>query len=139
MKPRQTLNPQLPTVSCLNPGQKRGLPIPGRDMSHPDRVIPFATLSAARFSRYRDPQDYLEDQQRTSLKSWGSSLSRFGRRRVWTWKKSISKTFIQVYNLKAIEEGNLRCLPEPFYIRAFIRKYANALGLDGNQLMAEFP
>jgi hypothetical protein len=100
---------------------------------------PVATLSAARFSRHRDPQDHLEDQQRASLKKLGEQLKQIREEKGLALEEIYQQTFIQVYNLKAIEEGNLRCLPEPFYIRAFIRKYANALGLDGNQLMAEFP
>lgn len=48
-------------------------------------------------------------------------------------------TFIQVYMLNAIELGQLHRLPEPFYVKAFISKYGQALGLDGRQMAAEFP
>jgi cytoskeletal protein RodZ len=37
--------------------------------------------------------------------------------------------------LVAIEEGNYDMLPESFYVRAFIRSYAEAVGLDPNEII----
>lgn len=37
--------------------------------------------------------------------------------------------------LEAIEEGNYNMLPESFYVRAFIRSYAEAVGLDPNEII----
>lgn len=47
-------------------------------------------------------------------------------------------TKIQKRYLLAIEEGNLHILPGKFYARAFIKEYANAVGLDPDELMEEF-
>ena len=49
------------------------------------------------------------------------------------------QTYIQRYALEAIEQGDLDALPEPFYIRAFIRKYAIALRLNAADTVARFP
>ncbi|MBP2077724.1 helix-turn-helix domain-containing protein [Oceanobacillus polygoni] len=46
-------------------------------------------------------------------------------------------TKIQKRYLVAIEEGNLHILPGKFYARAFIKEYANAVGLDPNELLEE--
>ncbi|MFC3040012.1 helix-turn-helix domain-containing protein [Virgibacillus xinjiangensis] len=46
-------------------------------------------------------------------------------------------TKIQKRYLTAIEEGNLHVLPGKFYARAFIKEYANAVGLDPNELLDE--
>ncbi|MFC2950048.1 helix-turn-helix domain-containing protein [Virgibacillus sediminis] len=46
-------------------------------------------------------------------------------------------TKIQKRYLTAIEEGNLHILPGKFYARAFIKEYANAVGLDPNELLDE--
>ena len=46
---------------------------------------------------------------------------------------------IRVSLLQAIEEGNLDALPEPVYIQGFIKQFADALGLNGSQLAANFP
>jgi len=46
-------------------------------------------------------------------------------------------TKIQKRYLVAIEEGNLDILPGKFYARAFIKEYANAVGLDSSELLEE--
>ena len=48
-------------------------------------------------------------------------------------------TRIQIRLLKAIEEGNLQILPEPIYIREFLKQFANALGLNGTEIASQFP
>lgn len=46
-------------------------------------------------------------------------------------------TLISERYLRAIENGEIESLPEPVYVRGFIRKYGDALGLG--DLSAEFP
>lgn len=50
-----------------------------------------------------------------------------------------AKTRIQTRLLRAIEEGRLEQLPEPVYIQGFVRRFAEAIGLDGNDLVSDFP
>lgn len=47
-------------------------------------------------------------------------------------------TKIQKRYLAAIEEGNFGVLPGKFYAKAFIKEYANAVGLDPNELLDDF-
>ncbi|MBE7101654.1 helix-turn-helix domain-containing protein [Bacillus cereus] len=47
-------------------------------------------------------------------------------------------TKIQKRHLVAIEEGNYDVLPGAFYARAFIKQYADAVGLNGEELLAEY-
>lgn len=47
-------------------------------------------------------------------------------------------TKIQKRYLVAIEEGNLESLPGNFYARAFIKQYADTVGLDGDKLLEEY-
>ncbi|MGF1570934.1 MAG: helix-turn-helix domain-containing protein [Nodosilinea sp.] len=49
-----------------------------------------------------------------------------------------SQIFIRPALLQAIEEGREGELPEPVFIQGFIRRYAEALGLDGQALAQEF-
>ncbi|MGB7085478.1 MAG: RodZ domain-containing protein [Phormidesmis sp.] len=48
------------------------------------------------------------------------------------------QTLIRQMLLSALEQGNLADLPEPVYVRALLRRYGNALGLDGETLSSQF-
>lgn len=48
------------------------------------------------------------------------------------------KTKIQKRYLVAIEQGDFNALPGKFYVRAFIREYAEAVGLDPEVILANF-
>jgi len=47
-------------------------------------------------------------------------------------------TKIQKRYLTAIEDGRFEVLPGNFYVRAFIKQYAEVVGLDGDQLVEEY-
>ncbi|MCO6017336.1 helix-turn-helix domain-containing protein [Carnobacterium divergens] len=47
-------------------------------------------------------------------------------------------TKIQKRYLIAIEEGNFDVMPGKFYARAFIKQYADTVGLNGDQLLEEY-
>lgn len=47
-------------------------------------------------------------------------------------------TKIQKRYLIAIEDENFAELPGDFYVRAFVKQYADTVGLDGNDLLLEF-
>jgi cytoskeleton protein RodZ len=48
-----------------------------------------------------------------------------------------AETHIRVKYLLALEEDRFDVLPGPAYVRAFLRGYAERLGLDPQELMAE--
>ncbi|MGG6241678.1 helix-turn-helix domain-containing protein [Nodosilinea sp. AN01ver1] len=77
--------------------------------------------------------------QQASLQKVGAYLQQIRQEKALSLDDIYQQTYIQPYTLKAIETGNLKQLPEPFYIRAFIQKYASALGLEGASLAADFP
>ena len=49
-----------------------------------------------------------------------------------------SQTRMKVSHLRAIEEGDESSLPEPVYIKSFIRKYAQAVGLPADDLANQY-
>lgn len=49
-----------------------------------------------------------------------------------------SITKIQKRYLLGIEEGNYSMMPGKFYVRAFIKQYAEAVGLDPDQLLEQY-
>ncbi len=46
---------------------------------------------------------------------------------------------IPLTTIKAIETGDLKHLPEPFFIQQIVKKYANYLHLNGEEVSADFP
>jgi cytoskeletal protein RodZ len=62
------------------------------------------------------------------LKRIGESLSQIRIEQNLTLENVAAKTFISKRVLVAIEQGNVRELPEPFYTEALIAKYAQAIG-----------
>jgi cytoskeleton protein RodZ len=53
-------------------------------------------------------------------------------------EKVAQETYIPLRLLEAIEVGAGSRLPEPVYIKGFIRRYADALGLDGQEIADAF-
>ena len=54
-----------------------------------------------------------------------------------TLSQIFEDTRIDIKYLEAIESGNFDVMPE-FYIRAFLREYGSAIGLDGEELLSEY-
>jgi len=50
-----------------------------------------------------------------------------------------STTLIPVRTLAAIEAGDLDRLPEPVYVQGFIKRYADAIGVNGTEFANAFP
>lgn len=48
-------------------------------------------------------------------------------------------TLVPLHHLEALEQGELERLPEDIYIRGFICRVADALGLEGGKIAASFP
>ncbi|MEB3337703.1 MAG: helix-turn-helix domain-containing protein [Leptolyngbyaceae bacterium] len=48
-------------------------------------------------------------------------------------------TLVPLYHLQALELGQVEKLPEAVYVRGFVRRIGNALGLDGDHLVATLP
>ena len=49
-----------------------------------------------------------------------------------------ARTLIRTGVLQALEEERFEELPEPIFVQGFIRRYGDALGLDGNALSHTF-
>lgn len=50
-----------------------------------------------------------------------------------------SQTLVPLHHLESLEKGAIEKLPEDIYIRGFIRRLGNALGLDGNAMATSLP
>ena len=82
---------------------------------------------------------YLEKQRAEKLTEIGSFLRHLRQEQNLSLEEVAAKTKIQARLLNAIEEGNLQPLPEPVYIKGFIKRYADTLGLNGGEFASVFP
>ncbi|MGF1499128.1 MAG: RodZ domain-containing protein [Elainellaceae cyanobacterium] len=80
-----------------------------------------------------------QSHQSEKLAQIGDYLRQVREERLVSIEQISAHTMIQARLLRAIEEGDLSQLPEPVYIQGFIRRYAEALGLDGAELAHAFP
>lgn len=115
-------------------------PMPEAIAAQPHPAATIQQTLTARFSRRRDrnPEELVALQQ-ISLQKIGAHLQQQRQEQSLSLHDIHEQTFIQVCMLKAIESGDLRTLPEPFYIRAFIKKYAAVLGLQDLDVVSDFP
>lgn len=81
----------------------------------------------------------LEQQRVEKLAQIGATLRRRREDKQISLEQIESTTRIRQSFLRAIEAGNNDKLPEPVYIRGFIKQYAEVLDLDGTELANSFP
>ncbi|HEY9853257.1 MAG TPA: RodZ domain-containing protein [Leptolyngbyaceae cyanobacterium] len=82
---------------------------------------------------------YLEKQRAEKLTEMGGYLRYLRQEQSLSLDEVAAKTKVQARLLNAIEEANLEQLPEPIYIKGFIKKYADVLGLNGAEFASSFP
>lgn len=99
--------------------------------------------SMKRWKQQPQPQEpvvqTLEQQRAEKLAQIGAALRRRREDKQISLEQIESITRIRQSFLRAIEAGNLDKLPEPVYIRGFIKQYAEALDLDSAELANSFP
>jgi cytoskeleton protein RodZ len=76
--------------------------------------------------------------QREQLKAIGTRLREERQKKSMPLEEIAVKTYIPQRLMIALEEANLDRLPEPVFVQDFIRRYADAIGLDGSALSKEF-
>lgn len=81
----------------------------------------------------------LNSAQVEQLKEIGAKLRQLRQQQAISTEEVAAKTFISSRMLTALEEGQSDHLPEPIFIQGFIRRYAEALDLDGAALANSFP
>jgi cytoskeleton protein RodZ len=81
----------------------------------------------------------LDTVQKEQLKAIGTYLNQVRQEQNLSLEAISEKTYIPLRLLKAIETAQEQPLPEPVFVQGFIRRYADALGLDGVDLSQKFP
>jgi cytoskeletal protein RodZ len=86
-----------------------------------------------------DPILQLSREQAKKLSELGDRLHQFRQSQRLSLEQVAERTMIPVRILSAIETGNVAQLPEPVYVQGFIRRFADAIGLDGADFANAFP
>jgi cytoskeletal protein RodZ len=84
-------------------------------------------------------QIHLTPTQEEKLRELGAYLREIRLRHSLSLYEVEEKTRIKARVLEAIEEAKAEELPEPVYVRALIKQFADALGLEGKELAKAFP
>jgi len=79
----------------------------------------------------------MSDEDRGGLTTIGERLRAAREARKMSLADVASKTRIPIRHLQHIEDGEWNALPAPTYSVGFARSYANAIGLNGNEIGAE--
>jgi cytoskeletal protein RodZ len=80
-----------------------------------------------------------DQEQVQKLTEIGTHLRNLRTKKGLSLEEIATKTMVQQRFLDAIEKGDFEQLPEPLYIRGFIRRFAEAMGMDGIPLSESFP
>ncbi|HEY9634422.1 MAG TPA: RodZ domain-containing protein [Coleofasciculaceae cyanobacterium] len=87
----------------------------------------------------KDNKLHFHQEQVKKLEELGARLREFRTEQSIPLEDVAAQTRIQARLLNAIEEGRLDQLPEPVYIKCFIKRFAEALGLNGAEFASAFP
>ncbi len=82
--------------------------------------------------------NYREEQEK-QLQKVGLDLRKARLEKGLSVENLAQQTRVPVRLLKAIEDGILDALPEPIYTKGLIKKFAEAVGLDGIEMAKAFP
>jgi cytoskeletal protein RodZ len=81
----------------------------------------------------------LNDTQQDQLKQITARLRQLRQEKAIRLEEIAARTRIRPAVLQALDEERFEDLPEPVYVQGFIRRYADALGIDGAALAQSFP
>lgn len=81
----------------------------------------------------------LDSAQVEQLQQIGEYLYHLREQQAISLEEIAKNTFIPLRLLEAIELADAARLPEPVYVKGFIRRYADALGVDGSEIAEAFP
>lgn len=100
---------------------------------------PIVVTTAVQAAKANAVTSKLEAERQVILQQIGQQFRTLREQRQWSLQQMHSQTWVPLHHLKALEAGIVDRLPEDIYVRGFVRRVGNALGLDGVQLAATIP
>ncbi|MEO0867454.1 MAG: helix-turn-helix transcriptional regulator [Cyanobacteria bacterium J06642_11] len=77
------------------------------------------------------------DQYRSQLEAVGRYLKTIRTEQGLSLQQVSQRTHVQPKQLRAIETGDCKKLPEAIYVKGFLKQYAQALGLNGTDIASQ--
>lgn len=77
------------------------------------------------------------DEYRQQVEAIGRYLKAIRTQKGLSLQQVSQRTRVQPKQLRAIETGNCKQLPEAVYVKGFLKQYAQALGLNGSDVAAK--
>jgi cytoskeletal protein RodZ len=90
------------------------------------------------FWHKKEPEINFDEVRKQELKEIGLCLQEFRQHKNLSLETICEQIHIPIRLLKAMESAHLQELPEPIYTRELLRKYANYLGLNGDEFASHF-
>lgn len=104
-----------------------------------EEVIQSLPLQKRLWELLNKPKPEREPTPAEILSDLGCRLYQLRQAQLLSLDEVAARTLIAPRVLGAIETGKLEELPEPIYVQGFIRRFADALGLDGAEFSCRFP
>lgn len=135
---------EIQTVVVSPLGLVAGYQAPGLTVESPEKT-PSVSESDNIPKTKTKPQNQAEinhqihEKQKIYLQEIGVELRKARESYSLTLQQMHYFTLVPLHHLEALEQGKLETLPEDIYIRGFIYRVANALGLEGGKMASSFP
>lgn len=102
---------------------------------------PAAAIARRLFKKHEQPNNALspEEMREAKLREIGQTLQQARQTKAWSIPQVHYRTRIPIHQLNALEAGKTELLPEDIYLRGFIRRVGDMLGLNGAELAASLP
>jgi cytoskeleton protein RodZ len=102
------------------------------------------TTSQPRTNRLRkwsrfEAASVIEQERECLLRQIGQDFKKVREARSLSLEQLHTRTWIPLHQLKALEAGQVDQLPEDIYVRGFIKRIGDALGLNGSEIAATIP
>lgn len=109
--------------------------------SHLSRLTPIAKAAkpTKRLSKAEQAAQALLQAREARLRELGEEMQQLRQTKGMSLYELHSKTLIPIHQLEALEAGQVDRLPEDIYIRGFIRRLGDALGMNGTELAESIP
>ncbi len=97
------------------------------------------TKPTKKFSKAELAAQKLQQEREELLRKVGQELRQVREARSLSLQQLYNQTLVPIHHIEALEAGRINELPEDVYIRGFIRRIAQALGLNGVAMVASIP